>query len=318
MVSRENVLALVRGAPGRLRTLEAALVRWSDHSLVAAVHERLAGVGAAPLRSTDAAIVGVSMSPSPAQGRRHAGGHRVDGVDQARPSTAEDDLLAYVVVDLPDRWRVVGRGHVTVCDGATSWVGTGTLVTEHDGARASLHEAGPIGACLYPAPLLGWLEIGSPKAEELAGRWCWMVEAVPRADGAAPPGGGESGSLAPPPVRVPDEFLGYEHRFWFDARTGIVLRHEGFIDGRPCAGTELTDVVVDEPVHRDEFAPPPDAIVRPSHELLRDHLADLGVDPDGVDLDDAEDVRRALRLGAVSPSGGDAGSDPGAVGGSTG
>jgi hypothetical protein len=44
-----------------------------------------------------------------------------------------------------------------------------------------------------------------------------------------------------------------------------------------------------------EFAAPPGAVVRSPHELLRDHLADLGVDPDAVDLDDPNEVRRALR-----------------------
>jgi hypothetical protein len=54
---------------------------------------------------------------------------------------------------------------------------------------------------------------------------------------------------------------------------------------------------MDDPIPSDEFAPPPEAIVRSSHELLRDHLTELGVDPDTVDLDDPGQVRRALRTG---------------------
>jgi hypothetical protein len=99
-------------------------------------------------------------------------------------------------------------------------------------------------------------------------------------------------------ARLPVEFVGVEHRFWFEARTGIVLGHEGSLEGQPCSRTELTDVVMDDPIPPDEFSPPPEAIVRSSHELLRDHLSALGVDPNTVDLDDPGQVRRALRLGA--------------------
>jgi len=48
-----------------------------------------------------------------------------------------------------------------------------------------------------------------------------------------------------------------------------------------------------------EFATPPGAVVRSPHELLRDHLADMGIDPDTVDLDDPHQVRAALRRGSA-------------------
>jgi hypothetical protein len=38
-------------------------------------------------------------------------------------------------------------------------------------------------------------------------------------------------------------------------------------------------------------------VVRSHHELLRDHLAEMGIDPDSVDLDDPVQVRDALRQG---------------------
>jgi hypothetical protein len=284
MMSRGNLLALVEAAPGPLRTIEAALTRWVDLRLAGTVHEHLArcsGLGG------DGAV------HQPAAEKGEDAGDPTEG-DPAAP----DEALAYVLVALPDRWRVVGRGHIAVSDGHQSWVGTGSLVTERDSARAALHDAGPIGACLYPGPLLGWLDFGDPEPDERAGRFCWTVDAYPRpvADG---------GRAAEPvtPVaaasRPPEEFLGVEHRFWFEARTGIVLRHEGLLEGRPCSRTELTDVVIDDPIPPDEFSPPPEAIVRSSHELLRDHLTELGVDPNTVDLDDPGQVRRALRQGAA-------------------
>jgi hypothetical protein len=214
------------------------------------------------------------------------------------PPVVEESTF-YVLVALPDRWRVVGRGHIAVSDGHQSWMGTGSLVTERDSSRATIHDAGPIGACLYPGPLLGWLDFGDPEPDERAGHFCWTVDAYPRPLGGSGPSGGPGAARVAPAPRLPGEFLGVEHRLWFEARTGIVLRHQGTLEGKPCSTTELTDVVIDEPIPADEFAPPPEAIVRSSHELLRDHLTELGVDPDTVDLDDPGQVRRALREGAA-------------------
>jgi hypothetical protein len=277
MVSRGDLLALVDGAPGPLRTIEAALTRWVDTALVAAVHDHLARVSG---RGGDVSVPGPVAEKIAEKA--------ADLVRSGPPIM--DESLSYVLVALPDRWRVVGRGHIAVSDGHQSWVGTGSLVTERDSTRAAIHDAGPIGACLFPGPLLGWLDFGDPEPDERAGRFCWTVDAYPRR-AVMPP--------VPPAWRPPEEFLGVEHRFWFEARTGIVLRHEGSLEGEPCSMSELTDVVIDDPIPADEFAPPPEAIVRSSHELLRDHLNELGVDPDAIDLDDPGQVRRALREGAT-------------------
>jgi hypothetical protein len=280
---RGDLLALVEAAPGPLRTIEAALTRWVDVRRAAAVHEHLArfsGLGG------DGAV------HQPAAEKGEDAGDPTEG-----GPAAPDESLAYVLVALPDRWRVVGRGHIAVSDGHQSWVGTGSLVTERDSTRAALHDAGPIGACLYPGPLLGWLDFGDPEPDERAGRFCWTVDAYPRPVAG---GAGTAEPAAPAAAsRLPEEFPGVEHRFWFEARTGIVLRHEGLLEGEPCSRTELTDVVIDDPIPPDEFSPPPEAIVRSSHELLRDHLTELGVDPNAVDLDDPGQVRRALRQGAA-------------------
>jgi hypothetical protein len=283
MTTRGDLLALVDAAPGPLRTIEAALTRWADLGLVAAVHEHLARVSG---------LDGDGSDPEPVAEK----GAEPDDPSHDRPASI-DESLAYVLVALPDRWRVVGRGHIAVSDGHQSWVGTGSLVTERDSTRAALHDAGPIGACLYPGPLLGWLDFGDPEPDERAGRFCWTVDAYPRPIGGAA-GAPDTAAPLASAARLPVEFVGVEHRFWFEARTGIVLGHEGSLEGRPCSRTELTDVVMDDPIPPDEFSPPPEAIVRSSHELLRDHLSALGVDPNTVDLDDPGQVRRALRQGA--------------------
>jgi hypothetical protein len=253
---RGDLLALVEAAPGPLRTIEAALARWVDLRLAAGVHEHLARFSAL---GGDGAV----HQPAAEKGE-HVGDPTGGG------PAAPDESLAYVLVALPDRWRVVGRGHIAVSDGHQSWVGTGSLVTERDSTRAALHDAGPIGACLYPGPLLAGLDFGDPEPDERAGRFCWTVDAYPRPVA----GGARAAEPATPAAasRLPEEFLGVEHRFWFEARTGIVLRHEGLLEGETCSRTELTDVVIDDPIPADEFSPPPEAIVRSSHELLRDHL----------------------------------------------
>ena len=216
MTSRGDLLALVEAAPGPLRTIEGALTRWVDLRLVAAVHEHLARVSG---------LGGDGAVPKPAAEKAEEAG------DPTQDGPAIDESLAYVLVALPDRWRVVGRGHIAVSDGHQSWVGTGSLVTERDSTRAAMHDAGPIGACLYPGPLLGWLDFGDPEPDEREGRFCWTVDAYPRTL-VSVAGTAEPAVPVAAASRLPEEFLGVEHRFWFEARTGIVLRHEGFARGR--------------------------------------------------------------------------------------
>jgi hypothetical protein len=267
MGRKGDLLALVDGAPGGLRTLQAALATWAHRPFVAEVHRR----GADPPGSGPG-VGWESATPAP------------------EDEPAEGLATAYVVVALPDRWRVVGRGHLAVSDGTRSWAGTSTLVTERDSNRSALFDAGAIGACLYPGMLLHRLDFTEPAVEEIEGRPCWFVEGRPRHQAQAAPA--RQGDL-----RLLRELVGLDHRIWFDAATGIVLRHEGFIDDEPCSTTSLTDLVFDEPVRDEEFRPPPGAVVRSRHELLRDHLSSMGIDPDTVDLDDPAKVREALLRG---------------------
>ncbi|HEY8527692.1 MAG TPA: hypothetical protein VIL48_22190 [Acidimicrobiales bacterium] len=261
--------ALVHRAPGQLKTLAGAITTWMHRPRAEAVRERLAARFGHDL--TDARPVPGGDSP-------------------------EIESTSYVVAQLPDRWRIVERGHIEVCDGVRSWSGTGTLVTESRGEPVPISEAGVLGICLYPGRLVGGLTFGPAEEAEVEGRPCWSVPARPRPLA-------ETRSLAALALSVGrrlSEFVGVEHRFWFDAATGIVLRHEGSVDGELCTTIELTDLVIDAPVARDEFSAPPGAVVRPSDELLRDHLADMGIDPDSVDLDDPDQVRAALRRGSAS------------------
>jgi hypothetical protein len=279
MGRRGDLLTLVDRSPGPLRTLEGAVTTWVRRDVLAAVAGSLPDAGAREGPGRD-----VPDGAGPGRGSLSGAGNGM----------AEAASTAYVVIDLPKRWRVVERGHITVSDGARSWAGTGSLVTERSAERVAIEDAGVIGICLFPGRLLGALTFGDPVPGELAGRACWVVEARPR---PATHGGtaGPPGNLA---VGTPLlELVGVDHRFWIDAVTGIVLRHEGEVEGQRCSTVELTDLRFDRPVPPEEFAPPPDAIVRSRYELLRDHLTSVGVDPDDVDLDDPGEVRDALRSG---------------------
>jgi outer membrane lipoprotein-sorting protein len=254
--------AVLEGAP-RLRTLQGALTTWLDR--------------------------GSATASEPAQ----AGGP-VRG--PALPRTLARDIetltSSYVVVAPPDRWRVVARGLVVVSNGKRSWVGTSTLVTERDSARALIDDAGAIGACLHVGRLLAANgvtlgDLGEPETAVIEGRACLVVDVFPgsRAGASGGPTGGP----------LHRDLAGADHRLWLDVATGIVLRHEGSVDGKLCSWTQLGDIVIDARLADDEFQPPPGAVVRSHHELLRDHLSDLGIDPDTVDLDDPVQVRRAIR-----------------------
>ena len=269
MTTRGDLLALVDGAPGELRTLQGALTTWTHRELAAEARAwaaeragddpgRLGDV--APLRgaswrddgaadddprattthrpTTRPTPPGPTTPPRRRSPSRHWPPPRPGDADGA----PEVLLSWYVAVAPPDRWRVVGRGQIAVSDGRRSWAGTSTLVTERDSSRAAIHDAGVIGACLYPGALLGGLELADPTPAEVEGRPCWVVDAVPRPEAF---GTSLASTAAPQALRLHGDLVGIEHRLWFDAATGILLRHEGFVDGETCSTTRLTDLVVD-------------------------------------------------------------------------
>jgi hypothetical protein len=320
MTTRGDLLALVDGAPGELRTLQGAVTTWTHRERAAVALAwaaeqageddagrtgSVASMGRGSWRDPDEvgdAEVGEVPADGP-PGEHESGAYDADAASlhiprwpPPRPGDTDagpEVLLSwYVAVALPDRWRVVGRGQIAVSDGRRSWAGTSTLVTERASTRAAIHDAGVIGACLYPGGLLGGLELDEPAPTEVEGRPAWVVDAVPRPVAL---GTSLAASAAPQALRLHGDLVGIEHRLWFDAATGILVRHEGLVDGEVCSTTRLTDLVVDGDLADTEFRPPPGAVVRARHELLRDHLAEMGIDPDSVDLDDPAQVRAALR-----------------------
>ena len=93
----------------------------------------------------------------------------------------------------------------------------------------------------------------------MEGRACWVVDAHPRPDVL---GTSLATSAAPHALRLHRDLVGVDHRMWVDAATGILLRHEGFVEGERCSTTRRSDLVVDAPLADGEFRPPPGAVVR--------------------------------------------------------
>ena len=85
-----------------------------------------------------------------------------------------------------------------------------------------------------PAPVLPSSSSTSPSPGEVEGRPCWVVDARPGC-----PAGRRRGAAATSPLsggrRAGASSSGVDHRFWFDAETGVVLRHQGSVDGETCS-----------------------------------------------------------------------------------
>jgi hypothetical protein len=89
---------------------------------------------------------------------------------------------------------------------------------------------------------------------------------------------------------------GIDHTFWFDAATGIVLRHVGMIDDEPCTITEFKEIRINPPLTDldFEFLPPPDAVLTRQVDHLIQIAEARGVDLTGVDRDDLQAVQEAF------------------------
>jgi len=96
---------------------------------------------------------------------------------------------------------------------------------------------------------------------------------------------------------------GIDHRFWFDAETGIILRHVGLIDDEPCAITEFKDLTINRPIpDKDfQFVLPPGATVENQIDAMIRMAEMRGVDLTGVDRTDPDAVRAAIS-GSMRPN----------------
>jgi outer membrane lipoprotein-sorting protein len=252
-----NLLELIDGAPLGVHTLTGSVWKWTHH-------ERSQRAFAELTRGR-----GVSV------GIARFGDTGADTSDQH----------FRVWLALPDQWRFESEHHIDVRNGPRSWVGSSTDITELTHDQSGLEET-EIGMLISSGDrLLGALKFGDPTEDVVAGRPCLKADATVSTDPRA-------GRLLPGAVRLG----GINHTYWFDATTGIVLRHVGLIDGEPCTITEFKEVRINPPLTDldFEFVPPPDVVVTRQVDHLI-HMAEVrGVDLTGVDREDQQALQEAI------------------------
>lgn len=215
----------------------------------------------------------------------------VGGFGRGSPPPDTVDVLHHVWTVPPDRWRIESADRVDLSDGTRRWTGSTHQVMEMDEEAPDLKST-VLGRVMRTGPLLGALKFGDPEQDEVAGRRCWRLDAQ-----AAP-----SNFLVRPRM-LAMSLGGLDHTLWFDAETGIMLRHIGMVDGQPAFVTEFLEVITDQPIEpgRFQFSAPPDSIVRRATDGLI-HMAERhGVDLTHVDRSDPKAIRRALHEGMNHP-----------------
>lgn len=257
MGRKGDLLELIEGAPGGLVSLSGSVWRWTHH-------ER-------SLRATETVTRRLNAVVSQAS----FGGP---------PSETTDEHLR-VTIGLPDRWRLESDTRVDVCDGSTRWIGDPSRVTEMTQHDVDVRDT-DVGRMIQPgAHLFSVLKFGDPIQDHIAGRMCWKVDATTSFNQHLP-------SVAISTLQIG----GVDHTFWFDAETGIVLRHVGLVDGEPCTIAEFKEVVLDPAVSELDFAflrTPGAVVVRQVDHWIR--LAEhREISLEGVDLDDATAVQEAI------------------------
>jgi hypothetical protein len=264
-MGRGELVALLDAAPGDLRTLTGTLRRWTHHGRMRTAFERAndarGGVGSV--------IVSLSVDP-----------------DTSPEST---DTSSQVWYSAPNRWRVEGDDTTLyVSDGEQRWEGFTGLVTERSasGEVPTLADSPPLADWLLPGALLGAFRFGEPTEVEAVGRPCLAATAQRRAVGP--------GTMGVTTLLAAAGHGGDENQFVVDAEHGFVVRRTALLDGEPCSVTELTRLVVDEPIDPGRFRLPAGTTVQTLAEERARMLGDAGLDPAAVDLADHTAVSLAL------------------------
>jgi|GEM_PF-1400113 len=259
MGRKGDLLELIEGAPIGVRTITGSMWKWTHHERSRRANEALARQGNVNVSTAILSFGGP-------------------------PEETTDEHLRLLAAP-PDRWHLESESRVDVRDGHTRWIGHPTHVTELSQDDTAFSDT-DIGLLVYPAALfLGSLRFDDPVEDEVAGRHCWRV------DGTA--GLGRHGiRMFPVSMRLG----GIDHTFWFDAVTGVVLRHVGLVDDEPWSITEFKEVRVNPPLTDLDFqfvAPPDGTVERQVDQLIR--MAELrGVDLTGVDREDPQAVQEAV------------------------
>ena len=256
MGEKGDLLGLIDEAPVNLRTFEATLWTWRHHE-----------------RARQAVEVSV----------RRTGGSVAHMMVGTGPIEETSDTHEHIAIQLPNRWRIDGTDRIEVSDGSSRWVGRSGHITHLTADQPDL-DSTELGPMIHPgAFLFGRLQFAMPTMDQIAGRDLWRVEARPNTMRA----------MRQP---VPMTLGGIEQTFWFDAETGIVLRHVGLFEEQPCTIHEFSDLSLNRPLAEEMFRYDPrpgEKVETQADQLLR--IADhRGIDLSEVDRGDPKAIQAAL------------------------
>jgi outer membrane lipoprotein-sorting protein len=179
-----------------------------------------------------------------------ARGGSVSFMSLGEPQETSDQHLQ-VWLKPPSRWCIRGDGWIDISDGSRRWIGRNDSVTEIDREVSDL-DATELGILIRPgAHLFGALDFAEPVEDEVAGRPCWKVAAA------------YSSTAHRRPMLLGMRLGGIDHTLWFDAVTGMILRHVGQLDDERCSVSEFSDVAINQPIPEEVFTffPSPDTTV---------------------------------------------------------
>lgn len=261
MGQKGDLLELIDGAPGSLQTLEGRRWIWRHHERSRRAIEFLASLQGANV-SHEMLISG------------------------SGPIEETLDRHDQVWIELPNRWRIDGSGRIELSDGVCRWAGRTDHVGQLDEDVLDLSST-EIGPLIRPGEfLIGALKFDEPILDEVAARRCWRVDARPI-----------EARRYMRPSHLTMRLGGVDHTFWFDAETGIVLRHVGTLDDQPCSIHEFGDVKLNDTIEAEtfRFTPPQGATVERSIDGLLRRAKQRGVDLSNVDRDNPAAVRQAFQ-----------------------
>jgi outer membrane lipoprotein-sorting protein len=258
VTKRGDLYDLIDRAPVGLHSLRASLWKWTHHERSARAMERLSNGRGVVHLATVAGPIG---------------------------DTNDEHLRVWLVP--PGKWCIESEDRIDVRDGSTRWFGRTQHVTELADKDTDLNQT-DLGIMIEPGThLMGAIHFDDPTEDEIDGRKCWRTNAR-TAD--------EVRENHHHRFMLSMRLGGIDHQFWFDAETGIVLRHVGLIDDQPCTIAEFTGVTVNQPIPDEtfQFVPGPGGVVQRQVDQLIEIAENQGVDLTDVDRSDPRAVQAAL------------------------
>jgi hypothetical protein len=210
VTKRGDLYDLIDRAPVGLGSFNASLWKWTHRERSARAIERLSN-----------------------------GRAMVHLIGSAGPIRDTDDEHEQVWLVLPDKWRIESGDRIDLRNGSSRWNDRLNHIIESQDMAVGLDQT-DLGIMIEPGThLMGAIRFEDPTEDEIGGRRCWRTNA--------------STAVMGPEHRHHLNVLsmrlgGIDHQFWFDAETGIILRHVGLIDDQPCSIAEFTSVTINQPI----------------------------------------------------------------------